>query len=325
MNTEYYLARRADRHRACIGAKVDLNHQSMNVSTVVEIWGSKTTIPAKQVEGMPPIAAVWRALEVLQRQLAIFAFFLFVATANPAHAVFIASSSGDLYELEIASNTSTLLGNSGVGAMYDIALDPTSGSLYGVTGAGSLYSLDKTNGAATLIGSTGTFINGLTFDSSGTLFASGGSRLYTVDLLTGAATFVGNIGFTSSGDLAFDPFGNLYMSATGPAGDRLISVDPVTGAGTLVGDIGYFFGVYGLNFMGSTLYGFTFGGQTISIDTSTGAGTLVALNGIIAYGADGAGGVTGTEPPPVPVPEPAGISLLAIGLLGLRFTRKLIV
>jgi hypothetical protein len=68
---------------------------------------------------------------------------------------------------------------------------------------GALYSVSTNNATAALIGNTGAFINGLTFNSSGTLLGSGGTRLFSVNLVTGAAATVGSTGFNSSGNLAF--------------------------------------------------------------------------------------------------------------------------
>jgi hypothetical protein len=242
-------------------------------------------------------------------------FSAFLAAANPVHAVYIGDSSGGLYDLDVTTNSSTYLGNSGVGAMFDIALNPLTNMMYGVTGIGNLYSINTTNGAASFIGGTGAFINGLTFDSSGTLFGSGGTSLFTVNLTTGAASTVGSTGFNSSGDIAFDSLGNLFLSATGSGGDQLVTVNSTTGAGSLVGSLG-FSSVYGLNYWDSTLYGFTLFGQTITIDTTTGSGTYLATNSIRANGADGVGGV-------VDVPEPASIALIGLGLFGLGFARRM--
>ena len=86
------------------------------------------------------------------RSLLALVFTALVVMVSPAQAVFIGDSRGNLWDLDVATNTSTNLGNSGVGAMFDIALDPTSNILYGITGARRFYSIDQTNGAASLIG-----------------------------------------------------------------------------------------------------------------------------------------------------------------------------
>ncbi len=149
---------------------------------------------------------------MIKRLLSILTLSVLLMMVNPAHAVFIGTGNGDLYNLNVSTNTSVLIGNSGT--MFDIALDPTSGLLYGLSGSGfSLSLINTTNAAPTFIGGTGSGLNGLTFDSAGTLYASGGNSLFTVNLGSGAASLIGNTGYTSSGDIAFDSSGNLFMSA----------------------------------------------------------------------------------------------------------------
>ena len=234
----------------------------------------------------------------------------------PAQATFVADNNGNLYNYDITTGSSSLIGNSGVGAWYDIALNPTNGSLYGITGYGYFYSIDPSTGTPTYIGKAESFINGLTFDSSGTLYGSGGQYLYTLDLASGSATQVGSTGFNSSGDLAFDADGNLYLTASasgGSNGDQLVAVDASTGASRKIGDIGYRF-VYGLSFVDSTLYGFTSGQDILNINMGSGLGTGIGTTDIAAYGATGGNAA--------PVPEPATMLLFGSGLAGLACYRN---
>ncbi len=234
------------------------------------------------------------------------------AGVTSAHATLIGDSTGDLWDYDVSTDSATLIGNSGV--MFDIALDPISDILYGVTGGSRLYFIDQSTASTSLIGNTAAFINGLTFSKDGTLYGTGSNRLYTIDLATGSANLIGAGSYSSSGDIAFDDSGNLYLSSTTGAGDSLWSLDTSTGIGSLLGPTG-FNNVYGLNYANSTLYGFTSSGFTIALDTLTGVGTSVSTNGIQAFGADGAGGVTN-------VSESSSIALFALGLIGLGLLRK---
>lgn len=246
---------------------------------------------------------------------------VFLGATSFVHATYLSDSDGNLYFYDIDTNTYTLIGNSGYGPWYDIALNPLTGMLYGVTYPGSLYSINTSDGSANCIGSTGSFINGLAFDNSGNLYGSGYTHLYTIDLSNGSATQVAYTGYNSSGDIAFDEYGNIYMTANDnwtESSDRLIYYDFSDNSVSEIGEIGYY-GVYGIGFSGDTLYGFTAGKETITIDTGTGGGTLVFNNGITAYGADTTA---------APVPEPSTVLLLGLGLICMagygrkRFSKK---
>lgn len=230
--------------------------------------------------------------------------FSLVTSAN---ATLIGTSSGELWDHDVSSNTPNFIGFTGV--MFDIALDPVTNFLYGIKGNGYLYLIDQTNGNTTQIGDTDKFINGLTFDQNGVLFASGDNNLYTINVSSAVATLMGSDGYQSSGDIAFDDSGSLYLSSMGTSSDSLWLLDPNTGLGTLLGSTGYN-NVYGLNYANNILYGFTESGYTISLSTVDGSGTFLNNNDLFTYGADGVGGV-------INVNEPTGIILLAILILSL--------
>ncbi len=228
----------------------------------------------------------------------------------------VSDENGILWDIDPASGIAEQLGDMGI-VMTDIAFSP-SGELFGISAPDDLYLIDFNERTfdnpdivpSTLIGSLGIANQGpigrrevfsLEFDSEGTLFFATfapfvGGELGTINLLTAEPDLVGVIGFNNGGDLAFAPDGRLFMNETPPSGlllapnrtrsNKLIEIDPLTGEGTLVGSIG-FRNVFGMDFVGDTLFGHTLQSELISIDTATGAGTLIADTNpaIIAYGA----------------------------------------
>ena len=184
----------------------------------------------------------------------------------------------DLYAQFI---TSPMLGQvitiGAIGAdLTDIALAP-SGQLYGIDTHNDLYTINQDTGVATLVGPVGYGLVGLVVSSDGTIYGSGGKRLVVINPTTGSGTPVGSgTGFRSSGDLAFDASGNLYMTATDtPRTDRLVRLDPTTGAGTIIGAVGDP-DLYGLGYSNGTLYGADYRGNLLKINPATGAGTIIA-------------------------------------------------
>jgi Bacterial pre-peptidase C-terminal domain/SMP-30/Gluconolactonase/LRE-like region len=199
----------------------------------------------------------------------------------------LSTGSAELGQVDRATGNLTL--NNTSLTFTDIARSNT-GELFGIT-TSRLYKVDANTGATSLIGDLGTSnMNALGFSDAGTLYAAGGSGFYTVNTQTGAATLIANISnFFSSGDLAFDPFGNRFLatSATfGSATDTLYAIG-LDGAATAVGDTG-FSNLFGLAQANGTFYGYTVNRLQIRIDPATGIGTFDrALTGTTSaiYGA----------------------------------------
>lgn len=117
---------------------------------------------------------------------------------DPVSGTFYASTATDLYVLNPATCSPTLIGAFGTGGgMIDIAVN-TAGQMYGHDiGTDSIYSINPATGAASLVGPTGyaaNFAQGMDFDNNdGTLYifvytGSGTNTFGTVNLATGAVT-----------------------------------------------------------------------------------------------------------------------------------------
>ncbi|MEQ9550485.1 MAG: PEP-CTERM sorting domain-containing protein [Coleofasciculus sp. G3-WIS-01] len=153
-------------------------------------------------------------------------------------------------------------------------------------------------------------------------YAAGTGDFYTIDTSSGNASLVARIsGFSSSGDLVFNPDNNQFL-ATSRSGstDTLLSI-ALDGTATQIGNIG-FVDVFGLFFEDGTLFGYTANRQQITINTNTGAGTfnqnVTGSSGQIF----GAASLPSTGPS-TSVPEPTSIlSLLAVGVVGTASTLK---
>jgi hypothetical protein len=205
----------------------------------------------------------------------------------------------------------------------DIALS-SKNQLFGNTFS-QLYSVNTTTKTTSLIGNLGIDdLNALGFNNNDVLYgASTNGKFYTINTSTGAASVVANIpGFTSGGDIVYNPSTNTFLATSSTAlasgtGDDLFSITP-TGTATNIGKIGYS-DVYGLVFNDGTLFGYTANNEQLIINSTTGAGTLDRL---VTGDSGQTFGAANT-----PVPEPitmlgSGTALIIGGLLKRKFRSK---
>jgi hypothetical protein len=183
-----------------------------------------------------------------------------------------------------------------------------------VNGNNELVRLDTQTGAETAIGNTGISVSVFGGMAGGSAYAVDFSNnLYQVNLNTGAATLIGAMGLPAPapppyafGDSLVGIGSTLYYTyetanPASPVASTLYTLNLSTGAATPVGLTGASV-IVGSGIIGNTLYGFTgFNSQEIvTINPATGAATAGASTPVIVFGA-------------ASVPEPAGLTLLAIG------------
>jgi hypothetical protein len=194
-----------------------------------------------------------------------------------------AESDTTFYTVRLPSGAVATVGPTGT-ALDDIALHPN-GTVYGVS-FGALYTVDPATGNTVFVATENANLNALDAAPDGTLYAAGGSTLYTIDPASGALTYVLTYpnNYASSGDLAIVA-GTLLATVTGGGPtDTLLSVDLSTHGTSVIGDTG-FTCIWGLAAYGSSLFGFTCGGEVLSIDPASGRATLLTTMGVMFYGA----------------------------------------
>lgn len=206
------------------------------------------------------------------------------------------NSRANLYQVDVATGSVTKKLQLQF-QLFDIAYDP-SGKLFGVDKENHLYQINTDNGQVNFKGTipvnygSGS-INSLVFSSAGKLYGAL-DRLYEIDPDNAQSKeFAQKLGnrlngssINSAGDLAFDNFGNLFLSTNE---GELAKVSLQTGAASIVGNTG-FSDIFGMAFgPDGVLYGMSNSSnhEVFSINTQTGLGTKLSSfqnNGISSVG-----------------------------------------